>query len=378
MAIAAALVLGACGGGGSPTAPPVTMPPVPGHPVAGFVFYDQDGNGMADSAEEVRLPGVTVQVGGRSARSEARGRVVVSDVPAGSHGAAARPETLPAFFRAGPAAAVQVPQAAGSEVAVPAVLPIGSNRPNVYMAFGDSISAGDGASDGEGYRSYLQADLRSYWGGAQVVNEGIAGTRSDRGADRIGDSLNRRRPAYSLILYGTNDWNRLECKDEFPCFTIDAIRSMIGAAKAFDSLPVVGTIVPANPAVVTLAPPERNEWVSRMNDLIRPMVRQEGAVLADLHAAFLREPSLPSLFVDHVHPNDRGYQIIAQEFFRAITQPAPAGSARAGAGEEGGPAGEGLFVRPGGRPGTGRLPGEEGCDSGPCRGSRAGYHGRHP
>ena len=366
----AAVLLGGCGGGGSPTAPPVTMPPVPGHPVTGFVFYDQDGDGIADPGEEVRLPGVTVQVGGRSGRSEARGRVVVSDVPAGSHGAAVRPDTLPAFFRPGPAPAVQVPQPAGSEVAIPAVLPIGSNQPNVYMAFGDSISAGDGSRDGNGYRSYLQADLRAFWGAAQVVNEGIAGTRSDRGADRMGDSLNRRRPAYSLILYGTNDWNRLECKDEFPCFTIDSIRSMIGQAKSVDSVPVVGTIIPANPAIVTLAPPERNEWVGRMNDLIRPMARQEGAVLADLHAAFLREPSLPDLFVDHVHPNDRGYQVIAQEFFRAITQPPPAGSAWTGA--------DGFVSGvPDGRA-AGRRSRAGGCDPGPCRGSRAEYDTPYP
>jgi lysophospholipase L1-like esterase len=294
---------------------------VPGTPVVGYVFYDQNGNGIADSDEEVRLPAITVLVGGRSAQSEAHGHVVVNGVPAGSQTASLRQDSLPAFFRPGPASAVQVPQAAGAELPIAATLPIGNNRPNVYMAFGDSISAGDGSSDGTGYRGYLQADLRSYWGEAQVVNEGIAGTRSDRGADRMGGSLSRVRPAYSLILYGTNDWNRTECKDAFPCYTIDALRSMIGQAKAVNSLPIVGTIIPGNPAITSFVPPERNEWVAKMNDLIRPMARQEGAVIADLHAAFLKEPSLPPLFDDHVHPNDRGYQIIAHEFFRAITQP---------------------------------------------------------
>jgi hypothetical protein len=58
-----------------------------------------------------------------------------------------------------------------------------------------------------------------------------------------------------------------------------------------------------------------------MNELIRLMVLEEGAVLADPHAAFLREPSLEALFVDHVHPNDDGYRLIAEAFFQAITQP---------------------------------------------------------
>jgi hypothetical protein len=56
-----------------------------------------------------------------------------------------------------------------------------------------------------------------------------------------------------------------------------------------------------------------------MNELIRPMVAEEGAVLADLHAAFLEAGPLEDLFVDHVHPNDDGYDIIARVFFEAIT-----------------------------------------------------------
>jgi hypothetical protein len=59
-----------------------------------------------------------------------------------------------------------------------------------------------------------------------------------------------------------------------------------------------------------------------MNELIRPMALAEGAVLVDLEAAFLREPDLASLFVDHIHPNDAGYEIIASEFFAAISRPA--------------------------------------------------------
>jgi phospholipase/lecithinase/hemolysin len=41
----------------------------------------------------------------------------------------------------------------------------------------------------------------------------------------------------------------------------------------------------------------------------------------------MRESNLSGLFADHVHPNDRGYQIIAAEFFRAITRPPAASSA---------------------------------------------------
>ena len=45
-------------------------------------------------------------------------------------------------------------------------------------------------------------------------------------------------------------------------------------------------------------------------------------MVADLNGAMIAEtPDLPELFSDHVHPNDRGYSVLADAFFRAITSP---------------------------------------------------------
>ena len=325
MVLLAAALAPACGGG--PTAPggggggPT---PPPGTPVSGVVFYDENGNGIFDSGEDVRLPGATVNVGGRTAASTAGGAFTVANVPAGAQ--TARAQSLPPYFLAGTAQSVTVPQTAGAPVFVPAVLPVGTNRTNRYIAFGDSLSAGEGSSDGGGYRDYLEAELAAYWGRAELRNDGQAGTQSNAGESRLDGVLARERPAYTLILYGTNDWNELECKVEFPCFTIDSLRSMIRQAKDRNSLPVVGTIPPVNPAFADKAPPERQDWVKRMNDLIRPMVAQENALLADVHAAMLKEGDLTAIFTDHVHPNDRGYQIMAHEWFRAIVTPSAGAS----------------------------------------------------
>ena len=317
----------ACGGGG-PTSPgPGSTPPPSGSPVLGVVFYDENANGVLDADEAVRLPGATVNVGGRTGSSTTGGAFTVANVPAGTQ--TARAQSLPPYFLAGTAQSVTVPQTAGASVFVPAVLPVGTNRPNRYIAFGDSISAGEGSSDDDGYRGTLEAGLQAYWGRAEVRNEGLAGTRSNAGEARLDGVLARDKPAYTLILYGTNDWNELECKVEFPCFTVDSLRSMIRQAKDRNSLPVVGTIPPVNTAYADKSPPERQDWVKRMNDLIRPMVVQENALLADVHAAMLKEGDLTALFFDHVHPNDRGYQIIAREWFRAITTPSASASALA-------------------------------------------------
>ncbi len=303
------------------------------------------------------MPSVAVELADRTGRSEAGGRLVVDDVPAGSHTPAVDMSSLPPGFVAGLQPSVAVPQASGSEAAVPLTLPIGNNQPNVYLGFGDSITVGEGSGYGRGYLVPLRDQLAAYWGEARVERDAISGTKSEQGLARLAPALHLLRPAYTLILYGTNDWNRLDCKDErFPCFTIDSLRTMIQIVRNTQSLPVVGTIIPANPAFVDRDGPARNEWVARMNDLIRPMVLEEGAVLADPHISFLEQPSLEALFVDHVHPNDDGYRLISQAFFDAITGPREAAAAFV----SGGPRGFGsasTYLLPRVPPGAHRGPG---------------------
>jgi len=148
-----------------------------------------------------------------------------------------------------------------------------------------------------------------------------AGTKSNRGETRVGASLATRRPAYLLILYGTNDWNDGECRNELPCYTITSLRSMVLQARDAGAFPVVGTIPPVNPSYADRDAEARNDWVKRMNELVRAMAKQEGAALAEVHGDFLKQPSLPPLFDDFLHPNDEGYQVIARAFFNAITRP---------------------------------------------------------
>src|SRR5687768_10126342 len=315
--LALAVSLPACGGGGGPNTPD----PVPTHSVGVALFYDENANGLLDPTENVRIPDAVVEVGGKQGRTApVTGEVLVDAVTPGSHTVTVRAASLPPYFVPPAPTAIVVPQTATTFV--PVTLPIGPNRPNVYLAFGDSITAGDGSTDEMGYVLRLQRKLQGHFGRATVVKDGFSFGRSNAGAVRLGDSLTIR-PAYTLIHYGTNDWNAGECKFSPPCFTIEALRSMVRQVKGRQGLPVLATIIPANPAHGDY-PPDRNPWVAGMDARIRELARAEGAVLADLEAAFLRAPSLPALFSDHVHPNDAGYEIMAQAFFDAITQPAPA------------------------------------------------------
>ncbi len=288
--------------------------------VRGVVFYDENGSGVVDADEVVRLPEVTVSVGGRSASTDATGRFEVSEVPAGTPRAEVVTATLAPYFVFGSSPSVPVPPPAGFELALAVTLPIGSNRRNVYMAFGDSITNGDGSSGRRGYRSELEAVLAAWFGRAEVVNEGVEGTDSDAGLGRLPDSLARRQPTFTLIHYGTNDWNGFGCRSV--CGTTENLRRMVRTCRAASSLPVVATLIPANPAYESRDASGRNAWIDATNVQIRAMAAAEGATLADLNAAFKGEdPALESLFSDHVHPNDRGYAVMAAEFFRALIAP---------------------------------------------------------
>jgi lysophospholipase L1-like esterase len=309
------LGLAACGGGG-PTGP---TPPAPSHPVGVVLFYDENGNGALDAAEGVRIPDAVVEIGGKQGRTTPlTGESIIDSVPDGSQTLAVRASSLPPYYVPPAPMTLVVPQTGGTTF-VPVTLPIGSNRPNVYLAFGDSITDGEGSSDGMGYVARLQRKLQGQLGRAIMIRDGLSGTRSNRGADRLPDSLTVR-PAYTLIHYGSNDWNMGECKFNPPCFTIDSLRTMVRDVKGRSGLPVLATIIPANPIYLETQP-QRNEWIAGMDVRIREMARTEGAVVADLEPAFLHAPAWPALFTDHIHPNDAGYEVMAQAFFEAIVRP---------------------------------------------------------
>jgi lysophospholipase L1-like esterase len=315
-----ALLASACGGGSGGPSTPSTPPPDPTYPVSVVVFYDQDGNGLLDPATEpVRMPGAEVVAGSATAKTEkGTGRAVIQ-ATAGTQTVAIRAESLPPYWVPTAGVTVTVP-GAPAEVQLPVRLPIGDNQPNVYVAFGDSLTIGQGSSTGGGYRDPLQAQLTSYFGQAFIVNSGRDGTFSTTGAARIPGVMSRERPAYTLILYGTNDWNDQRCQTKPPaeCYTIDNLRTIVEYVKGVRSYPVLATLPPTNPA---LAPIQRTAWNAELNTLIKSLAQSEGAILADLFAAFPTSvPSeLPRFFSDDVHPNDQGYALMAQAFLKALT-----------------------------------------------------------
>ncbi len=313
---AVALFLVACGGGSNQVSAPT-----PSIRTVTFVaFLDENRNGQLDGSESIRIPGVEVAFGPASGRTAPLTGAVSLDIVQTAQTLSVNPGSLPPYHRA-PDAAVQAPPSAGS-FNVPITLPLGAGAvPGVFLAFGDSITNGQvGVGDGQGYTGELEKRLTAHFGKSRVINDGVDSSSSERGDARLVDSLAGGRPAFTLILYGTNDWADTRC-DQTPCFTIDRLRSMAQKVRAQGGFPFVATLLMTNVGNDFRASPQRNSWVVAQNDNIRRMALEEDAVLVDLHAAFERSPlQYSDLFVDYIHPSAQGYRLIAETWFEAITK----------------------------------------------------------
>jgi lysophospholipase L1-like esterase len=319
-----ALPLLSCTGGGT-TDPTDTPPPqnTDVHTVVVTVFEDENRNGRIDGDETLWVPDVEVEIGGKVAKSEKRsGRTTVTGVPRGSHTVSIRASSLPPYYVAGTMPTVESPQAGDANVKVPVQLPIGNSmRAGVYFLSGDSISQGESSTSGRGIRPILQDRLLDHFGRGQVDYRGGGGGRTADGALRLDRDLDSIRPAYTIMNWGVNDWHEPGCSNpaNTDCLLRSNLLSMVRQVRSYGSLPVLSTIIPCNVGVNDMCTAERNTWVRAVNEVIRALARTERVLMIDTGDAFFKAPNLGALYVDHVHPNDAGYAIMADTYFAALT-----------------------------------------------------------
>jgi lysophospholipase L1-like esterase len=176
----------------------------------------------------------------------------------------------------------------------------GENNSDLYVAMGDSITRGLGASTT--YPSILSGLL-----GKRVVNLGSDGAKSSAGASSVGSVLRNYKPGYLLIDYGANDIiNSLGSGT-----VINNLRIMIQAAKASKTIPVVATCTPMMYGHILY-----DGGIIQLNGLIRSLAAEEGAILVDLEQAFEGHPEY--MQADGLHPNNSGLNAMALAFFDAL------------------------------------------------------------
>ena len=166
----------------------------------------------------------------------------------------------------------------------------------VLLAFGDSLTYGTGANEEESYPAQL-ARLT----GRRVVREGVPGEVSAAGLARLPAALDEHRPKLLLLCHGGNDFLRRQPKAQ----AAENVRAMVRLAKSRGiEVLLIGTPEPG----FTVTPPEFYAEIAKEFGVL-----YEGEVLGKI----LKDGSLKA---DQVHPNARGYRMLAESLHTLLTK----------------------------------------------------------
>jgi lysophospholipase L1-like esterase len=176
-----------------------------------------------------------------------------------------------------------------------------STRSNteIIVCFGDSLTFGTGADKGMDYPSQLAKMIRK-----TVMNEGIPGDTTTSALRRLDRDVLSKNPDFVLITLGGND-----------------LKNGVSVDLAFGNLKhIVQTIQKHGAKVIIggLMFPGIDRGFGRGYE---DLAQQTGAMLVpNIFEGIVKNPDLMS---DSIHPNNSGYNIIAQRFYNAIVSSEP-------------------------------------------------------
>src|SRR5262245_56530159 len=106
-----------------------------------MLFEDWNNDGVM-SPDERPLGGIEVEIAQQRAMTDGGGHATIAGIPGGSYLVRFGLPTLAPFLTSVRQTTVTMPF--NGETPVPMSYDIGQNTPGVYMAFGDSVTSGDG------------------------------------------------------------------------------------------------------------------------------------------------------------------------------------------------------------------------------------------
>lgn len=181
----------------------------------------------------------------------------------------------------------------------------GAGKSGTILVYGDSLSAGYGINQKDGWVTLLQERLRKSGADYTVANASISGETSSGGASRIQATLAQRKPAITVLALGANDGLRgLPVKQ-----MVANLESIIRAAqKAGSKVVLVGMRMPPN-----YGPAYTKEFEQAFRDLAR---RYKLPL-----APFLMEgiADQPELFQpDQIHPTAAAQPRLLENVWKAL------------------------------------------------------------
>jgi lysophospholipase L1-like esterase len=230
-----------------------------------------------------------------------------------------------------------------------------------FLAFGDSVTEGTISSpcpaiDGfdtlwmrmavvkpESYPYKLQGLLAARYASQTITvdNEGKAGERVTPALERLPGVLDAATPEVLLLLDGFNDLLAAGRQGTFDAaipHIAGVLEDMVKVGHSKHVTVLVATMPAMDPSGCR---GQGAPGVTEMNDAIRRLAADEGAVLVDLYSGLGGSPA-GVIGIDGLHPTEEGYTKMAQVWFDAIQREFERPSAT-------GTTGPVLYVPPAGR-----------------------------
>ncbi|MBN2062402.1 MAG: arylesterase [Deltaproteobacteria bacterium] len=164
---------------------------------------------------------------------------------------------------------------------------------DTIVCFGDSLTYGTGAEEGMDYPSQLSRLI-----GRDIINAGIPGDTTASALSRIGNILDLN-PGIVFLTLGGND-----------------LKNRVNKDIAFSNLEIIITRLQDKGAMVVLGGIDVPVWGRGFGDAYQDLAEKTGAILVpNVYKDIIGKRHLMS---DTIHPNSKGYTIMAKHFYEAI------------------------------------------------------------
>ena len=162
------------------------------------------------------------------------------------------------------------------------------------VCFGDSLTEGVGAGEGEDYPSALSRQLA-----LPVVNAGRRGDTTADALERLSDAVLSKNPRLVILLLGGNDFLRQRPRQE-----------------TRTNLEEIVQRVQAQGAIVAIAGIKLGLFTDEYGEIFEQTAEKFGALyIPQVMKGSLGKSSLKS---DPIHPNGAGYRLIAERIAEKI------------------------------------------------------------
>jgi len=162
------------------------------------------------------------------------------------------------------------------------------------ICFGDSLTFGTGAAENMDYPSQLSRLISK-----PIINAGIPGDTTATAMDRLEADILSKSPRMVLITLGGND-----------------LKNRISKETAYQNLKTIIVSIQNRGALVIVGGISIPFWGRGFGEMYREVcIETQALLIPNIYDGIIGHKNLMN---DPIHPNGRGYTLMAQKFYRAM------------------------------------------------------------